>query len=125
MPDNTELSKVDILPDCRAVSGRYVKSFKGIPGVSHVVPCYCANCGVHAGDVLDVESQTFIFVLCDPCGEKYGEEADKMLTPQGAFFAEASQEMHEKFGRDLTEPEIQKVVDSDTSPLSTLITKGR
>lgn len=126
MADDDHLDRIDILPDCRSREGRGAKATRTIPGVGWMVPVYCANCGCEAGFATETESLTFIFVLCDTCGRESGIiEASHALTPDEALWRYTKQEQIDVHGRELTPKELRKVVDSDSSPLATLLTKGR
>ncbi len=52
-------------------------------------------------------------------------EASAALTPDEAHWRYVKQEQLEAHGRELTPAELQKIVDSDTSPLATLLKQGR
>ena len=124
--DIKDLDRVDILPDSRSKEERGARPIKGIPGVGWMVPVYCANCGCEAGFATQVDSLNFIFVLCDTCGRQSGIiEASNALTPDEARWRYIQQEQLDVHGRKLTPKELRDVVESDTSPLATLITKGR
>ena len=103
-----------------------MKPIKGVSGVDWMEPVYCANCGCDAGFATQTESLTFIFVLCDTCARESGIiEASKALTPDEVHWKHIHQEQLDVHGRELTPKELRKVVESDTSPLATLLTKGR
>ena len=116
----------DILPDSRSSEGRGAQPVKGIAGVAWEVPVYCANCGCKAGYASEVESLNFIFVLCDDCARTSGMiEASKALTPGEAQWKYVKQEQLDVYGRELPEKELRDIVASDTSPLATLLKRGR
>ncbi len=126
MADGLDLDRADILPDSRSREGRGAKPIRGLAGVDWMEPVYCANCGCDAGFATQTESLTFIFVLCDTCGRESGIiEASKALTPDEARWKHIQQEQLDVHGRELTPEELRKVVASDTSPLATLLKKGR
>lgn len=121
-----DLDRADVLPDSRSREGRGAKSINGIAGVDWMVPVYCANCGCEAGYATQTESLTFIFVLCDTCGRESGIiEASHALTPDEKHWRYIRQEQLDVHGRELTPKELRDIVESDTSPLATLLTKGR
>lgn len=113
--------KYELLPDSRAKSGRGVVCNTPF-GI--MIPVYCANCGADGG-MVNEDNCNFAFYLCDPCAEKHGEIAGTYMMPDEVFWEIAKQEQLEKYGRFLTEQELLRVAESSTSPLSTLITKGR
>lgn len=120
------LDSLDLLPDSRSKAGKGVQPVKGISGVGWMVPVYCANCGCNAGYATEVESLSFIFVLCDTCGRESGLiEASNAPTPNEAHWQYIKQEQLDVHKRELTPKELRAVVDSDTSPLATLLIKGR
>ncbi len=124
--DIKDLDRVDILPDSRSREGRGAKQVQGFGGVGWMVPVYCANCGCDAGFATETESLTFIFVLCDTCARETDIiEASKALTPDEHRWKYIKQEQLDVHGRQLTDKELRKVVEGDSSPLATLLIKGR
>lgn len=124
--DFSDLERLDLLPDCRAREGRGAQPVKGFDGVTWEEPVYCANCGVRAGYATQVESLTFIFVLCDDCGRLESMiAASAAPMPDEVTLRYIKQEQLDVHGRELTPDELRKVVESDTSPLATLLKKGR
>lgn len=71
------------------------------------------------------ENMTFAFWLCDPCYDKYGYLTATSVVPDQVFWEQVKREQIEKYGRLLTEGELQAVVESNTTPLATLIQQGR
>ncbi len=122
----SDIERADTLPDSRAKAGRGQVPIRGIDGVQMLEPVYCANCGCRAGFATESESLTFIFALCDDCGRTAGiiDESGK-LTPDEKHWRHIKQEQIDVYGRELSAEELRTVVDSDTSPLATLIKKGR
>ena len=124
--DDLDLDRCDVLPDSRSRAGRGAQPVKGIPGVAWMVPVYCAACGCNAGYATEVESLTFIFVLCDTCGREANIiEASKALTPDEKRWRYVQQEQIDVHGHELTPEKLRDVVESDTSPLATLLKTGR
>ena len=110
----------DLLPDSRMTDRRQF-----VPGpYGAQVPIFCANCGTDGGWVPE-ENMTFVFYLCRPCAETYGEIAGMTMTPDEIFFERVKQEQLEAHGRFLSEQELHDVVAADASPLATLLTEGR
>lgn len=120
MPDN--INGVDVLPDCRARAGRGAKPVKGIPGVAWEEPVYCANCGRPAGYATQVESLSWVFVLCDDCGRFQSMiAATGVPSTQEYRWRQIKQEQLDVYGRELTPEELRTVLDSGMSPLATLL----
>lgn len=92
--------------------------------IGWMVPVFCANCGA-SGGMVPQENMTFAFYLCDPCHEKHGVIAGTLAVPDEVFFEQVKQEQLDKYGRLLSPAELQHVVDANSSPLATLISKGR
>ena len=111
----------EILPDSRAREARGpVQTPMG-----WMVPIFCANCG-REGGLVPEENCNFAFWLCTPCFQTHGELAGTMAIPDHAFFEQVKEEQLEKYGRILSPQELEAIVESDTSPLATLIrTRGR
>lgn len=115
-----ELSKVDILPDCRT---KVVRNRLFVNGQSWV-PIFCANCGKEGGSVPE-DNMTFAFWLCNPCFESKGHITTTMVVPDAVFYEQLRQEQLESHGRYLNEQELIQVVQEDASPLATLLKSGR
>lgn len=115
-------TKIDVLPDSRLKVIFTPKAFLGEMG--WMVPVYCASCHKHCADCPE-ENMNFMFYLCTPCFKKYGHLAGTMAMPDEVFWAKIKEESLEKFGRELTRPELDAVVAADASPLATLIKEGR
>jgi len=75
-----------------------------------MVPAYCANCGL-CNWYVPKDNTTFAFYLCNQCHEQYGEIAGHYAMPDEQFCQNVSNEMHEKFKRDLTDLEIFKLLE--------------
>lgn len=124
--DLVDLDRVDVLPDCRAKAGRGARPIKSALGVGWMEPVYCGNCGCDCGYATQIESLTFIFVLCDTCARDTKIiEASKALTPDERRWRYIKQEQLDVHGKELTPKELRDIVASDSSPLATLLTKGR
>lgn len=114
-----DLDHVDVLPDCRASTRRGVKFFFG---VAHL-PIACANCGA-AGGYVPEDGVHFAFWLCTKCVEQYGVPAGAMALPDEVFWHAVHQEAIDTRGAVLADADLAKIVESDTSPLATLIKQG-
>lgn len=114
------MSKQDTFPDSRA---REAKELKFING-SFWQPYFCANCGIEGGWCPE-ENMDFMFWLCNYCFETYGEVAGTLVVPDHEFHQKVREEQLEKYGRYLSPQELRAVVESNTSPLATLIREGR
>lgn len=75
----------EVLPDSRARETKGVVQTKTAFGI--MIPIYCANCGVEGGMVPE-RNMTFVFWLCQPCFESYGEIAGTMVQPDQVFWAQ-------------------------------------
>lgn len=103
----------EVLPSSRAKSDIGIKSY-GATGM-RMVPVFCANCGIESGMYV-LESdwdavKSFSFWLCDErypknCYSKWAALAGTGVTPDEVFWAKVKQAQLEKFGRELTAPEI-------------------
>jgi hypothetical protein len=109
----------NLLPDCRAK----VPTGTVFRPDGAWVPIYCANCGTEGG-LCPAENMTFFFYLCNACAETHGQIAGTMLMPDEVFFETVRQEQLEKYGRYLTQQELAVVVETDQSPLATLLKSG-
>lgn len=113
----------DVLPDSRQRAVFTPRNAEFRNG-AWWVPVYCGSCHVEGGKVPE-ENMTFAFWLCKPCFAKYGELTNMMVMPDEVLFETIKQEQIEKYGRELTAPELLAVVEADASPLATLFTQGR
>lgn len=116
-----ELVKLTPLPDSRLAVIATVKGAVWRCG-RWWEPIYCANCGTDGG--LVTGDITFSFWLCQKC-EQFGHIDGTWAVPDRIFWAKVELEQRERYGRLLTEPEVQTVVEADASPLATLIQQGR
>jgi len=107
---------VALLPDCRA---RDPKSRVMWANGMAWVAVHCANCGALGGYVPE-ENMTFAFYLCNPCTEKWSPQADQLAVPDEIFFQLVKEEQLEKYGRELTTPELLVVLADENSSLSKL-----
>lgn len=114
------MSEPETLPDCRA---REPKRAIPTAAFGYMVPVTCGSCA-KTGPVVPAENMTFAFWLCKDC-EKYGEIAGTMMIPDEVFWEKVKQEQIEKYGRLLEPHEIEAVAAADSSPLATLIKRGR
>jgi hypothetical protein len=84
------------------------------------IPIFCANCGKPHGYVPE-ENMDFVCWLCDPCAVKVGHELIGALIPDEIFWQKARFEQLEKYGRLLTQEELQPILDSSCTALSKLL----
>ena len=116
------MSKPDILPDSRA---REMRGQQWDEQFGWMVPIFCASCGKPGGYVPE-QNMDFVSYLCDdPCAKLYGEDAAVTLIPDEVYWRKIEEEQLERYGRVLSLPELQAVVDENASPLARLILKGR
>lgn len=129
-PTASETPKVisshpDILPDCRLKQSKNVQHSVGPNAIGlNWVPTFCANCGT-SGPLTLEENITFFFYLCNPCAEKWGPIAGLYMEPDAVFFERVKQEQLEKYGRELTAPEVIEVLQDENSSLSKLVKERR
>lgn len=113
----------DILPDSRLRTVATAKNSQrrviDAYGAMGWIPIYCANCGKDGGLVPE-ENMTFVFYLCTPCADKWGAIAGTYMEPDTAFWEKVKQAQLEKYGRELTAPEIVEELKNDDSVLSKL-----
>ena len=83
------------------------------------VPIFCANCGAPGGWVPE-ESTTFAFYLCNPCAEKWSPLAGTMAVPDEVFWQKVKDAQIEKYGRELTAPEVVEALKDENSILTKL-----
>ena len=109
----------EILPDSRMKNPtRAVRDrFAGF-GLNWI-PIYCANCGADGGLVPE-ENCDFAFYLCQPCADRWGKIAGTMMVPDEVFFARVKSVQIEKYGRELTPPEVLMELQDESSVLSKL-----
>jgi hypothetical protein len=81
-------------------------------------PGFCANCG-KPGGYFDTASN-FAFYLCVPCSEKLPPIEGTYMVPDEVFFQKALEEQAEKYGRELTGPELVEVLKDDSNSLTKL-----
>lgn len=109
------MNKPNVLPDSRSKNPVGAKCLNG----AWMIPIYCANCGADGGFVT-AEAVNFAFYLCNKCFEAYGEITNMYVMPDEVFWEKLRQEQLESHGHYLTELELAKVVEEDSSPLATL-----
>ena len=104
---------IDLLPDSRP---RKIVTTKGAvqrAGVWHE-PIYCANCGADGG-LVPSDFTSFAFYLCKPCYAAHGTIAGTYAMPDEVFWARVAEEIHEHYGRPLSEGEmLQEMQDPDS-----------
>ncbi len=83
------------------------------------VPVYCANCGCDGG-VVPEENTTYIFYLCNGCADKHGRIEGTYAEPDAIFWEKVKQAQVEKYGRELTAPEVARALDEKGGPLALL-----
>ena len=107
----------EIFPDSRARQAKGVKWHNGM----NWVPIFCANCGKDKGFVPeDALSCNYAFALCDPCAEKLGPLTNTYMMPDHVFWAKVKQAQIEKYGRELTGPEVAEALKDDNHILAKL-----
>jgi hypothetical protein len=113
----------DILPDSRTrarAKGRV--GAKPGPG-GYWIPVFCAICGVPYGHVPE-ENCSFACWLCNECSDTHGAIFGMMLMPDEVFWKKVEEAQLEKYGRVLTEPELNQVAESDDSSFGKLLKQG-
>lgn len=113
----------EILPDSRARPQAVPKGAVYDKLRGWLIPTWCASCAKVAGPLV-TESMTYMSWICPNCEPKYGAQASLMCIPDEVVIREVKSAIQDKFGRMLTPEEIQHVVDTTTSPVTTLIKKG-
>lgn len=81
---------------------------------------FCASCGADGGRVLETDvpnREEFAFYLCDPCAAKYGAIDGSYMVPDEVFFQKVKEAQLERFGRELTVPELLKEMEDPNSLL--------
>lgn len=109
----------DILPDCRLQNTKDSRRIVTQLGVLNWVQIFCANCGADGGRVPE-ENMTFAFYLCTPCAEKWSPLAGTMIEPDAVFWQKVKDAQIEKYGRELTAPEVAEQLKDGDSILSKL-----
>jgi hypothetical protein len=103
-----------LLPDCRLKVETVTQRHRNL----NWLPIFCGNCGTAGGWV--PEETTFIFYLCQPCADKHGKIDRTYMVPDEVFFQEVKNAQLEKFGRELSTPELVEALRSESSVISTL-----
>ena len=103
----------NFLPDSRARFARGV-----VLGPSgNMVPIFCANCGRSRGLVReDQVACNFAFALCEPCADKYGDDAHFWREPDSVFWERVRAEQAR--GRLTTRLDFQRALCDPGSGLS-------
>ena len=108
-------ARPEIYPDSRAKESKGVRWLNGM----NWVPLFCANCGADRGWVPeDSLNCNFAFALCDPCAEKWSPLTDTYLVPDYVFWENVKKEQLERYGRELTGPEVVEALKDDNHFLS-------
>jgi hypothetical protein len=112
----------DVLPDSRLLSSRVAVSgtHPYADGKINWVQVFCANCGTPYGYVPE-QNCSFACWLCTPCAEKWGTQFGDSLVPDEVFWKRVQAEMLDKYGRILTDAEIQDAAQASCNPLSILL----
>ena len=115
----------DILPNC------IPKNIKKVQrrGQMNWVPIFCANCGADGGLVPDPADVgiggDFAFYMCQPCAEKWSPLTNTYLVPDEVFWDKVKKAQLEKYGRELTGPEVAEALTDGDSMLSKLARERR
>jgi hypothetical protein len=110
-----------ILPDSRPREAK--DSVRGPDGRTYV-QIFCANCGVPYGRVPE-EHITFAFAMCQPCADKYGDDAHFYKEPDEVFWERVRNAQLEDHGRTLSAEELTVEVADPTSALGKLASEWR
>lgn len=113
--ETTIKAQPNVLPDSRLKNPKNFYQHIGL----NWVPVFCANCGAEGGFVPE-ENCNFAFYLCDPCATKLGPITNTYMEPDAVFWQKVKAAQMEKFGRELTEPEIVEALKDDSHVLSKL-----
>jgi hypothetical protein len=105
----------EFLPDSRT---RDQKTVVGANGKSYV-QIYCANCGCKYGLVPE-EHITFAFVMCQPCADKFGNDAHFHREPDEVFWERIRNAQLEEEGRLLSPLELAIELDDPSTTLAKL-----
>lgn len=89
----------------------------------YMQPIFCVGC--HKENGLVTVGMDFVAWLCNDCSPKYGHIDGTFIVPDELHAEHVRSEQLEKHGRLLSPAELKAVVDSDSSPLATLIKQGR
>jgi hypothetical protein len=113
-------SHPNILPDSRLKRPTNIYHHLGL----NWVPTFCANCGA-PGPFTPEENMTFFFYLCQPCAETWGPIAGTYMEPDAVFFQRVKQEQLEKYGRELTAPEMIEILKDGNNSVTKLVNERR
>lgn len=113
--DAIDIEKLNPLPDSRP---KVTKNVIRI-GYMNWVPIFCASCGVDGGRVPE-ENCTFAFYLCEKCAQNWGNYEGTYIEPDCIFWEKVKRAQIETYGRELTESEVLKELDDESSVLSKL-----
>ena len=112
----------ETLPDSRARNSRFLGTRQG----AHIVPFFCASCGVEMGKAVDRDVSEAMFFLCEAnqnnCASRFGERVGlgKVESPSQIKYAKLAQAQLECFGRILTAEEFDVVMSEVDHPLAKL-----
>ena len=105
----------DVLPDSRTKVQNKSVFFRGI----YWTPIFCANCGADGG-LVPSENCNFAFYLCTPCSEKWQALLGTHCEPDTIFWQKVKDEQMERYGRELSPPEMEEVLKDENNPLTKL-----
>jgi hypothetical protein len=75
-------------------------------------PIFCFNCCKPNGYV-PREVMSFVSWMCEPCSEKWGEKASMHKCSDAVFWEKVREGMLEKYGRALTQAELETLAAQD------------
>jgi hypothetical protein len=106
----------EFLPESRM---RERKTVVGENGKSYV-QLFCANCG-RKGGLVPEEHITFAFYLCQPCADKFGNDAHFYQEPDEVFWERVrNAQLEENNGKFFTAGELAIELDDSTSTMAKL-----
>lgn len=109
-----------VLPDSRARESRgVIRSPLG-----NLVQIFCANCGTPWGMVPE-EHITFAFAMCEPCAEKYGDDAHFYKEPDAVFWERLKNAQLEEHGGILSPEALAIQLADPSSAISKLAAEWR
>jgi hypothetical protein len=85
-----------------------------------VIPIFCANCGKSHGMVPE-KMITFAFCLCQPCADKYGDDAHFYKEPDNVFWDRVHEAMAEERVESLTIQQMTQHAEDPSSSLGKLL----
>jgi hypothetical protein len=75
-------------------------------------PIYCISCGKSAGMVPE-DIISWCSWLCDKCSDQWGNQASLHKCPDSVFWQRVKEEMLERYGRELTQAELNYLADQN------------